>query len=246
MRPTRNGPILIPAFAVGRTQELLYMIRELEEAEAHSDTARGRRFADGRGGDAGLQPLARRTRRGIRSDLGRAVHPLRTHSMMTASSRARIENLNPSKGARIIISRLGHDDRRPRAAPRVRMVPDENATMIFVGYQAAGTTGRRIQDGEREVRIMKQLVPVRCRMESIGGFRRTPIRARCCAGWPGCRMRSASCEVGEVRRGFRPPWQHPRWSDTLWVDPEALAQRAIEVFGSEGRAAPRPRSVSPS
>ena len=50
----RNGPILIPAFAVGRTQEVLYMIRELEEQETHSDPAGRRRFADGVAGDAGL------------------------------------------------------------------------------------------------------------------------------------------------------------------------------------------------
>ena len=51
-----------------------------------------------------------------------------------------------------------------------RILPDERATVLFVGYQAAGTTGRRILDGEREVRIMKRDVPVRCHVERIGGF----------------------------------------------------------------------------
>jgi metallo-beta-lactamase family protein len=50
------------------------------------------------------------------------------------------------------------------------MVPDPDATIVFVGYQAAGTIGRRIQDGEPEVKIMKQWIPVRCRVEKIGGF----------------------------------------------------------------------------
>src|SRR5690606_23801105 len=44
------------------------------------------------------------------------------------------------------------------------------ATVVFVGYQAAGTTGRRVQDGEREVRIMKTQVKVNCTVESIDGF----------------------------------------------------------------------------
>jgi len=52
----------------------------------------------------------------------------------------------------------------------LRLVPDPNATLLFVGYQAAGTTGRRILDGEREVKIMGQWVPVRCRIERIGSF----------------------------------------------------------------------------
>jgi metallo-beta-lactamase family protein len=52
----------------------------------------------------------------------------------------------------------------------LRMVPDPDATIVFVGYQAAGTLGRRIQDGEPEVRILGQMVPVRCRIAKIGGF----------------------------------------------------------------------------
>ena len=52
----------------------------------------------------------------------------------------------------------------------MRMLPDPNATIVFVGYQAAGTVGRRIQDGEREVRIMKNWIPVNCRVEKVEGF----------------------------------------------------------------------------
>ena len=48
--------------------------------------------------------------------------------------------------------------------------PNPEATLIFVGYQAAGTTGRRIQNGENEVRIMKQWIPVRCHVERVEGF----------------------------------------------------------------------------
>ena len=52
----------------------------------------------------------------------------------------------------------------------VRILPNENATVVFVGFQAAGTTGRRVQDGEREVKIMKQWVPVKCHVEKVEGF----------------------------------------------------------------------------
>ena len=52
----------------------------------------------------------------------------------------------------------------------VRMVPDPNATIVFVGYQAAGTLGRRILNREEEVKILGQWVPVRCQVEKIGGF----------------------------------------------------------------------------
>ena len=52
----------------------------------------------------------------------------------------------------------------------VRILPDEDATIVFVGYQAAGTRGRRVLDGEPEVKIMKQWVPVRCHVEKVEGF----------------------------------------------------------------------------
>ncbi len=52
----------------------------------------------------------------------------------------------------------------------MRVLPDPNATLVFVGYQAAGTTGRRVEDGEREVKIMKNWVPVKCHVERVEGF----------------------------------------------------------------------------
>jgi metallo-beta-lactamase family protein len=74
------------------------------------------------------------------------------------------------KGARIIISSSGMLTGGRVLHHAMRVLPNENATIIFVGYQAAGTTGRRILDGEREVRIMKEQIPVRCRVEKVEGF----------------------------------------------------------------------------
>ena len=52
----------------------------------------------------------------------------------------------------------------------LRLLPNPNATLVFVGFQAAGTRGRRILDGEKEVKILGQWVPVRCRIEVISSF----------------------------------------------------------------------------
>jgi len=97
-------------------------------------------------------------------------HPLRTHSMITASSRQESKKLNDAEGARVIVSASGMMTGGRVLHHAMRLVPDPEATIVFVGYQAAGTTGRRILDGEPEVKIMGQWIPVRCRIAKIGGF----------------------------------------------------------------------------
>lgn len=166
----RNGPILIPAFAVGRTQEVLYMIRELEEAGripvmpvvVDSPMAAQATQIYNRWNEEHDHEYA--------SILARKQHPLRTASMTIAASRDESKRVNDMKGARIIISASGMLTGGRVLHHAMRILPNENATVIFVGYQAHGTTGRRIQNGEREVRIMKNWVPVRCHIEKVEGF----------------------------------------------------------------------------
>lgn len=166
----RSAPILIPAFAVGRTQELLYLIRELEDEKAipilpvvvdspmaaAATTAYSNRKEEQDEDYAGI--------------LAKARHPLRTHSMVTASSKNESKRLNDAQGARVIISASGMMTGGRVLHHALRLVPDPDTTLVFVGYQAAGTPGRRILDGEPEVKILGQWVPVRCRIARIGGF----------------------------------------------------------------------------
>ncbi len=166
----RNSPILIPAFAVGRTQEVLYMIRELEDQKripvlpvvVDSPMASQATQVYNRWNEEHDREYA--------SILTHKRHPLRTASMTTASGRDESKKLNELKGSRIIISASGMLTGGRVLHHAIRIVPNENATIIFVGFQAAGTTGRRILDGEREVKIMKHWVPVKCHIERVEGF----------------------------------------------------------------------------
>lgn len=166
----RDAPVLIPAFAVGRTQEIVYLIRELEEEKkipilpvtVDSPMAAAATAAYANRKEEQDEEYA--------SVLTRQRHPLRTHSMTTASSRQESKRLNDAKGARVIISASGMMTGGRVLHHAMRLVPDPEATIVFVGYQAAGTTGRRILDGEPEVKIMGQRFPVRCRIAKIGGF----------------------------------------------------------------------------
>ncbi len=166
----RDAPILIPAFAIGRTQEILYLIRELEDAKkipvlpvrvdspmAAQATQVYNRFSEEHDEE-------------YASILAGKRHPLRTGSMLTASSRDESIRLNDERGTRIIISASGMMTGGRVLHHAMRVLPDENATLVFVGYQAAGTTGRRILDGEREVKIFKEWIPVRCHVRRIEGF----------------------------------------------------------------------------
>jgi metallo-beta-lactamase family protein len=166
----RKAPVLIPAFAIGRTQELLYLIRELEEdgkipvlpVRVDSPMAAQATQVYNRWREEHDEEYV--------SILARKQHPLRTGSMITASGREESKKLNEEKGARIIISSSGMMTGGRVMHHAMRILPNENAFVVFVGYQAAGTTGRKILDGDSEVKIMKQMVPVRCQVEKIGGF----------------------------------------------------------------------------
>jgi len=166
----RNGPILIPAFAVGRTQEIVYLIRELEEEKKipvlpvcvdSPMAAAATRAYSSRPEEQDADYM---------SVVAKQQHPLRTHEMMTCSSREESKRLNKVAGARIVISASGMMTGGRVLHHALRMVSDPDATIVFVGFQAAGTLGRRICNGEKEVKVLGQWVPVNCQVERIGGF----------------------------------------------------------------------------
>jgi metallo-beta-lactamase family protein len=166
----RQAAVLIPAFAVGRTQEIVYLIRELEDEKAIPVLPV---IVDSPMAAATTTAYANRKEEhdeDYASILTQQRHPLRTHSMTTASSREESKRLNNATGARVIISASGMMTGGRVLHHAIRLVPDPETTIIFVGYQAAGTTGRRIFDGEPEVKILGQWIPVRCRVAKIGGF----------------------------------------------------------------------------
>ncbi len=165
-----NSPVLIPAFAVGRAQEIVYLIRELEEEKRIPILPVS---VDSPMAAAATQAYAR-TSEEHDAEYAAALKitptPLRTHSMIAASTREESKRLNQAEGARIIIAASGMMNGGRILHHALRLLPDENATVVFVGYQAAGTLGRRVADGEKQVKVLGQWIPVRCRTDKIGGF----------------------------------------------------------------------------
>jgi len=165
-----NGAVLIPAFAVGRAQEILYVIRELENEKRIPILPV---CLDSPMAAAATQAYARRTEeqdRDYADALKTNPTPLRTHSMLACSTRQESKRLNDLKDARVIVAASGMMSGGRILHHALRLLPDENAVVVFVGYQAAGTLGRRVADGDKQVKVLGQWVPVRCRIEKMGGF----------------------------------------------------------------------------
>ena len=166
----RDGKVIIPAFAVGRTQLLVYYLRELEDEgripvlPIHVDSPMG----------AEATRLYSRHKEDHDFDMQRVENlkrnPLATRNFSLVQGRGGSKALDQEKGAAVIISASGMATGGRVLHHLERFLPDPSTTVVFVGYQAAGTRGRRLQDGEKEIKIHGQFVPVRARIESIGSL----------------------------------------------------------------------------
>jgi len=165
-----DSEVLIPAFAVGRAQEILYLIRELEDEKRVPILPV---ILDSPMASKATKVYANRREEHdeeyVTASAGNA-NPMQTHSMTTSTSREDSKRLNKEPGARVIISASGMMTGGRVLHHALRVLPDANATIVFVGYQAGGTLGRRVADGEKEVKVLGQWIPVRCQSVKIGGF----------------------------------------------------------------------------
>ena len=185
-----KGWLLIPAFAIGRSQEILYDLRGLEDASripplpvyldspmAIEATAIYARHADEHDADA----------RRIEDAGERLFAPKRVRICRSIEDSKR---LNDTDGPGIIIAGSGMATGGRILHHFLRRLPDERTTVLFVGYQAAGTRGRLLRDGARELRMFGQTVPVRATIMTSDSY-------------------SAHADQGEILRwlgGFaRPP-----------------------------------------
>jgi metallo-beta-lactamase family protein len=166
----QGGAVLIPAFAVGRAQEIVYFIRELEDEKkipvlpvcVDSPMAAAATRAYAKDKEEQDDEYA--------ETLKHTSTPLQTHSLLACNTRDESKRINTMAGPRIIISASGMMNGGRVLHHALRLLPDENATVVFVGYQAGGTLGRRVADGEKQVKVLGQWIPVKCKIEKIGGF----------------------------------------------------------------------------
>ncbi len=163
----RGGTLVIPSFAVGRTQELLFLFRELiEDKKMHSlpihlDSPMAidvTHLYDKHREDHSLE-LDALEEQGIKPFSPPNLHFDRT---IEAS-----KQLNDAHYPTIIISASGMATGGRVVHHLERCLPDHRNTILFVGFQAAGTRGQAIQSGAQAVKMYGHEVHVRARIETI-------------------------------------------------------------------------------
>jgi len=163
----RKGVILVPAFAIDRTQEVLYLLRELIEDAAIPPVPIYLDSPMAREASAAYRSCAQEHDAEMRWLVREGVDPLVPPTLEIVARVDESKRLNALPGPAIIISASGMAT-GGRVLHHLRhRLPDPSTTVVFVGFQAEGTRGRRILDGEREVKIFGEMVPVGAQVCSI-------------------------------------------------------------------------------
>ena len=163
---SRGGNLVIPVFAVERSQELLHDIGVLIK---NKEIAPQRVFLD--------SPLASKVTAVYRKyesmfdDVELNAQELfNDPSFRIVESVDDSKAINQIKGGAIIMSASGMCDAGRIKHHLANNLPRANATVLFVGYQAPGTLGQIILSGSKTVRINGEMIPVRARIRSMGNY----------------------------------------------------------------------------
>ena len=209
----RGGKVLVPAFALGRIQEVIYSLHQLYRAKKIPEIPI---FVD--------SPL------GVDATTVFRMHPEvfdRREALVTAESQlfdfpmvryirevADSKALNELRGPAVIVAASGMAESGRILHHLAHGIGDHRNLVLFVGFQAEHTLGRRIQSGQEVVRIFGEEYPVRAEVETIGGY-------------------SAHADRGELRAWVRRLGGPIRRAFVVHGEPPALEAMA-GILRSEG------------
>ncbi len=165
-----GGVLMIPSFALERTQELLF---ELNSMINIGEIPRVPIFMDSPLATKITQVFQRHTayfneqaRRMLQYDSNLFDFPGLIYTITSEQSK----RINEVPAPKIIIAGSGMSNGGRILHHERRYLSDPSSTLLFIGFQAEGTLGRRILDGATSVKIFDEIVAVRCRVEAIGGY----------------------------------------------------------------------------
>ena len=222
----RGGKLVIPSFAIGRVEEVLYWLKRLEDSKRipvlpvylDSPMAIGAlQFYIDRMAELDMETPEKdaetvgRTHRSAE----RSVCAFCTARMITVASMQQSKDLAVSREPSIVIAASGMATGGRVLDHLAAVLPDARNTVLFVGYQAAGTRGRLLVDGAKHVKLHGQIVPVAARVERIDSM-------------------SAHADRGEIMRwlgGFSRP---PRMTHLVHGEPAALEALGHTIESERG------------
>lgn len=165
----RRGAVVIPAFAVDRTEVLLLTLRQLEAAGRipHLPV-----YVDSPMALAALHVYERAAASGdseVRPELRRR-DPFDPRDLVEAREVAESKAIHDATLPCIIVSASGMATGGRVLHHLARRLPEPRNSVVLVGYQAAGTRGHRLLEGASEVKLLGRYVPVRAEVIDAGGF----------------------------------------------------------------------------
>lgn len=170
----RGGNVVIPSFAVGRTQELLYFIRRIKEEKRIQGHGNFEVYVD--------SPLAIEATRIFMEHMyedfdeeamelvQKGINPIGFAGLKTAVTSDESRQINLDEKPKVIISASGMCE-----AGRIRHhlkhnLWREESTILFVGYQSQGTLGRIILEGAKSVKLFGEEIEVRAEIRKLAGI----------------------------------------------------------------------------
>ncbi len=166
----RKGVLIIPAFAVERTQDLLYELNQMWErgtlpkVDVYLDSPMAIRVTEVMRTYPQYYDMEALERVMIGDDL------LDFPGLHRTESRDQSKTINDAPKPKIIIAGAGMMNGGRILHHLVRYLGDPNSTVLIIGYQAAGTLGRRLYSGEKNVEVLNERVRVKATIASIGAY----------------------------------------------------------------------------
>ena len=166
----RGGSVVVPAFAVERTQKFLFMLKALMES---GQISRIPVYADSPMAIKAVETFLKYTdeyNEEARQLIRQYGSPLEWPGFIFASTPEESKKINDSRFPSIIVSSSGMVTGGRILHHLAQRMPDPRNTVLFIGFQAPGTRGFAIKTGSPEIKIFGEIVPVRAQIASLEQF----------------------------------------------------------------------------
>lgn len=212
----RGGMLVIPSFAVGRTQTLLYLLRDMKLRGLIPDLPV---FVD--------SPMAQRVTEvfcnhiDVFDEEAKAIYrktgrcPIHCPKLEFVETPQESQKINDMRYPAIIVSASGMATGGRVLHHLKYRLPDPRNTILFVGYQSIGTRGQILRDGAREIKIHGEIIPVRAQIRTVEAF-------------------SGHADCAEILRWLKLFKKPPKMTFVVHGEPESSRALAKEIHRSLG------------